>query len=144
MSTTFLDFFLVILKSMTTVEKIRLLSRQKLNMSLTELEESLGWGNGSLSKKGYMRSDRLLIVATKLGVTMDSLMNDNLEAFDTAADFEIAYLRHGGNHSIDLTDTEKELVLCYRKASDDIKAAACAVLGVKKDSESRKESVSNL
>ena len=144
MSTTFLDFFLVILKSMTTVEKIRLLSRQKLNMSLTELEECLGWGNGSLSKKGYMRSDRLLIVASKLGVTMDSLMNDDLKTFDTAAEFELAYLRQGGNHSIELSETEKELILSYRAASDDIKAAVCAVLGVKKDSELRKESVSNL
>lgn len=63
---------------MKTKDKIKDLCKRKYNISLTLYEERLGFGNGSLSKGGFLRSDRLLIVALDLGVSMESLMDDDL------------------------------------------------------------------
>lgn len=59
---------------MKTSEIINELCRIK-EISVSELEKSLGFGNASLSKDGSLRSDRLLKVAEYFGVTMEYLMN---------------------------------------------------------------------
>ena len=63
---------------MKTKDKIRELCRQKYGLSLTDYEQRLGFGNGSLSKNGFLRSDRLFKVANDLGVDMETLMDDEI------------------------------------------------------------------
>lgn len=58
---------------MSTTDIIRDLCADR-KKSMTELEKELNFGNGSLTKNNYMRSDRLKIVADYFGVTMDYLM----------------------------------------------------------------------
>lgn len=52
---------------------IRELCKEK-GISVTDLEKELGFGNGSLTKKGTMRSDRLMIVANYFNVSMEYLL----------------------------------------------------------------------
>lgn len=66
---------------MTTLEIIRQLCK-KNDISITSLEEKLGYSNGSISKSNvqFMRSDRLMAIASYFGVTMEYLMgSDKLE-----------------------------------------------------------------
>ena len=52
---------------------IRELCKEK-GISVTDLEKELGFGNGSLTKKGTMRSDRLMTVANYFNVSMEYLL----------------------------------------------------------------------
>lgn len=66
---------------MTTLEIIRELCK-KNHISLTKLEEDLGFSNGSISKSTvqYMRSDRLMAISKYFNVTMEYLMgSDKIE-----------------------------------------------------------------
>jgi transcriptional regulator with XRE-family HTH domain len=66
---------------LTTLEIIRQLCK-KNDISITSLEEKLGYSNGSISKSNvqFMRSDRLMAIASYFGVTMEYLMgSDKLE-----------------------------------------------------------------
>lgn len=58
---------------MDTRDKIRHLCELK-KISIPNLEIELGFSNGSLSKRGFLRSDRLKAIADYFGVTMDYLM----------------------------------------------------------------------
>ena len=62
---------------MTTLEIIRSLCKEK-GISVTTLEEKLGYSNGSISKPSTnaMRSDRLLSIAKYFGVSMEYLMGE--------------------------------------------------------------------
>lgn len=60
---------------METSEIIRSLCRRN-GISVTDLEKELGFGNGSLTKSGVIRSDRLLIVAKRFNVSMEYLMGE--------------------------------------------------------------------
>lgn len=66
---------------MTITDKIRALC--SLNgMSVTQLEEELGYGNGSLTKKNQdIKAKRVLAIARKFGVSMESLVDDSESIF---------------------------------------------------------------
>ena len=57
--------------------------------------------------------------------------SDLIEEHDPAADQD--------PDSLDLSELETRIVRAYRNASDDTQIAVCAVLGVKRDIESRTE-----
>lgn len=61
---------------MSIQEKIRQKCREQ-GISVTALEEELGYGNGSLTKKGAsIRSDRLFEVAKRLNTPMEYFLDD--------------------------------------------------------------------
>jgi transcriptional regulator with XRE-family HTH domain len=66
-------------KMMGLQEKIRSLCKKR-GMSVTDLEKELGFGNGSLTKKGLtaIRSDRLLAVAKYFGVPMEYFVSEEV------------------------------------------------------------------
>ena len=103
---------------METSDIIRTLCKEK-HISVTELEGILGFGNGSLTKKGsFLRSDRLLAVADYFHVSMECLMDrpDPLNTFP-------------------MSQFEKDLIIGYRKSQ--MKEAVCTLLGI--SPEERKE-----
>lgn len=57
---------------MNTTDVIRQLCKDN-NMSVTELEQELGFSNGSLLKNNSIRSDRLYKVAKRFNVSMEYL-----------------------------------------------------------------------
>ena len=59
---------------MTVLERIKNVARTKKNMSLTALEQELGYSNGSLAKAKDIPSSRILEISIFLGVSMDFLM----------------------------------------------------------------------
>lgn len=60
---------------MPMIEKIRALCRHN-GTSVTKLETELGYGNGSVTKHGTLRSDRIREIADYFGVTPTYLMSD--------------------------------------------------------------------
>lgn len=68
---------------MTTIEIIRELCKQN-GISITVLEQKLGYSNGSISKSStqYMRSDRLKAIADYFHVSMEYLMGSEDFEFD--------------------------------------------------------------
>ena len=84
---------------METSDIIRSLCKQK-HISVTELEATLGFGNGSLTKKGvFLRSDRLLAVADYFSVSMEFLMD-----------------RPDPSESFRLSSLEKEMIAAFRSS----------------------------
>lgn len=63
---------------MSIQEKIRNLCKKK-GISVTDLEKELGFGNGSLTKKGLtsIRSDRLYSIAKYFDVSMEYFLSDD-------------------------------------------------------------------
>ena len=59
---------------MTVLERIKNTARIKKNMSLTALEQELGYSNGSLAKAKDIPSSRILKISIFLGVSMEFLM----------------------------------------------------------------------
>lgn len=59
---------------MTVLERIKALCREKKNISITVLEQELGYSNGSLAKAKDIPSSRIMEIANYLGVSMDYLM----------------------------------------------------------------------
>lgn len=59
---------------MTIIERIRETAREKKNISLTVLEQELGYSNGSLAKAKDIPSSRIMEIAQFLEVSMDYLM----------------------------------------------------------------------
>ncbi len=59
---------------MTTLESIKKICREKKNISITTLEQELGYSNGSLSKAKDIPSSRICEIANYLGVSMEYLM----------------------------------------------------------------------
>ena len=62
---------------MITQDIIRKLCKEK-GISVTDLEKTLGFGNGSLTKSSAkaIRSDRLLLIAGYFNVSMEYLMGE--------------------------------------------------------------------
>ena len=62
----------------STQEIIRTLCKER-GLSVTELEKNLGYGNGSLTKKGSsIKSDRLFTVAKYFNVPMEYLITGEM------------------------------------------------------------------
>lgn len=59
---------------MTVLERIKETARQKKNISITVLEQELGYSNGSLAKAKDIPSSRIAEISKFLGVSMDFLM----------------------------------------------------------------------
>lgn len=59
---------------MTILERIKLLSKEKKNISITTLETILGYSNGSLAKAKDIPSSRIRDIADFLGVSTDYLL----------------------------------------------------------------------
>jgi transcriptional regulator with XRE-family HTH domain len=68
---------------MNTSDVIRQLCRDN-NISVTELEQELGFSNGSLLKNNSIRSDRLYKVAKKFNVSMEYLTTGEQEEKETS------------------------------------------------------------
>lgn len=75
---------------MTTYENIKRITREKKNMSITNLESELGYGNGSLSKAKDIPSSRIYEISKFLGVSMEYLMTgETPDGEYTEEDFEL-------------------------------------------------------
>ena len=59
---------------MTVLERIKTLCRQKKNISITTLEQILGYSNGSLAKAKDIPGSRIAEIAIFLGTTTDYLL----------------------------------------------------------------------
>lgn len=59
---------------MTVLERIKEECRLKKNISVTTLEQELGYSNGSLAKAKDIPSSRICEIANYLGISMDYLM----------------------------------------------------------------------
>ena len=59
---------------MTVLERIKILCRERKNISITTLEQTLGYSNGSLSKAKDIPSSRIAEIAKFLDVSADYLM----------------------------------------------------------------------
>lgn len=59
---------------MTVLERIKQLCREKKNISITTLEQRLGFSNGSLSKAKDIPSSRIMQIADYLEISVDYLM----------------------------------------------------------------------
>lgn len=59
---------------MTILERIKITAREKKNISITTLEQTLGYSNGSLAKAKDIPSSRIMDIANFLDVTVDYLM----------------------------------------------------------------------
>ena len=59
---------------MTILENIKTICREKKNISITNLEQELGYSNGSLAKAKDIPSSRIYEIANYLGVSMEYLM----------------------------------------------------------------------
>ena len=59
---------------MTILENIKIICREKKNISITTLEQELGYSNGSLAKAKDIPSSRVCEIANYLGVSMEYLM----------------------------------------------------------------------
>lgn len=95
---------------METRDIIRDLCR-KNKISITTLEENLGFSNGSLQKKGYLRSDRLLTVANYFNVTMEYLINADLAKNDQPTIIN--------DEKEVLSEDEQNIITKYRKLPPD-------------------------
>ena len=59
---------------MTVLERIKALCREKKNISITTLEQMLGYSNGSLAKAKDIPGSRIAEIATFLEVSTDYIM----------------------------------------------------------------------
>lgn len=59
---------------MTLLERIKQTCREKKNISITTLEQELGYSNGSLAKAKDIPSSRISEISNFLDVSMDYLM----------------------------------------------------------------------
>lgn len=59
---------------MAALENIKTICREKKNISITTLEQELGYSNGSLAKAKDIPSSRICEIASYLGVSMEYLM----------------------------------------------------------------------
>ena len=78
---------------MTTLENIKKICREKKKISITTLEQELGYSNGSLSKAKDIPSSRILEISNYLGVSMEYLMTgETPDGEYTEEDFELLEL----------------------------------------------------
>ena len=103
---------------MTVGERIRK-AREKEGIGQTELAEKIG-----ISKQ--------LLYKYEHGVTTNIPIS-NIEAIASVLGISPAYLMGWEEmHDMQLTDTERRIILAYRAASADTQDAVCAVLKVRR------------
>lgn len=67
---------------MTVLERIKETCRSRKNISITVLEENLGYSNGSLAKAKDIPSSRICDIANYLDVSMEYLMTGKEPEFN--------------------------------------------------------------
>ena len=77
----------------------------KEGISVTKLEEEMGYGNGSLTKGNVLKSDRLYELSKRFSVTMEYLLTGK------------------SNNGYTITPFEYALILAYRKTNEGIQSA---------------------
>lgn len=107
---------------MTVLERIKETARIKKNISLTVLEQDLGYSNGSLAKAKDIPSSRILEISIYLGVTMEYLMTGK-----------------ENNISEDLADELVEIMY----ADEEIKKCFTKILSMPKDKQEHIISIIN-
>lgn len=107
---------------MTVLERIKETARIKKNISLTVLEQDLGYSNGSLAKAKDIPSSRILEISIYLGVTMEYLMTGK-----------------ESNISEDLADELVEIMY----ADEEIKKCFTKILSMPKDKQEHIISIIN-
>lgn len=76
---------------MTMLERIKMLCREKKNISITTLEQELKYSNGSLAKAKDIPSSRVKEIAEFLEVSVDYLMTGK-EPSESKYSTEMAHL----------------------------------------------------
>lgn len=99
---------------MTVLERIKETARIKKNISLTVLEQELGYSNGSLAKVKDIPSSRIMEIAIFLNVSMDFLMTGK-EVTDGKYSSESALLIGKIRNDIELS----KALFKYFELSDD-------------------------
>ena len=77
---------------MTTLENIKNICREKKNISITTLEQELGYSNGSLAKAKDIPSSRIAEIANFLDVSMEFLMTGIEKSLDEKYGDEMTHL----------------------------------------------------
>lgn len=95
---------------MTTLENIKTICRENKNISITTLEQELGYSNGSLAKAKDIPSSRIYEIANYLGVSMEYLMTGKKPDIPV---FELEHL---------------ELIELYSKLKEEQKSAVMNLL----------------
>lgn len=98
---------------MSIVDRIRVLSNEK-GLSLTELEKSVGLGNGTIGKwnKQSPSCNKVKLVADFLSVSIDYLINgvENNSNIHNSVEFDSTQ-----NNDIPLGETSQELLRVFQK-----------------------------
>lgn len=97
---------------MTVLERIKKECREIKGISLTTLEQELGYSNGSLAKAKDIPSSRILEISRYLGVTTD-------------------YILTGEKSNIPLTENVSEhlqMISMYEKLSEEQKQAILTIM----------------
>jgi transcriptional regulator with XRE-family HTH domain len=98
---------------METIDIIRQLCSKK-GIALSQLENELGYGNGSIAKSKNMSADRIYQIAQYFGVSMEYLITGKTL---NEADDEIALLRQQQAILVKISQIS-EKILEYRKQID--------------------------
>ena len=80
---------------MTVLERIKALCREKKNISITTLEQILGYSNGSLSKAKDIPASRILAIAMFFNVSTDYILTGKepkLSVSNTEIDTDLVFL----------------------------------------------------
>lgn len=111
---------------MTLLERIKSLCRSKKNISITTLEQTLGYSNGSLAKAKDIPSSRVMEIADYLEVSVDYLMTGEEPQIDYLytdenADFLIEVTRMAKDKEfVNRMRKYMELLNDSRKSVDDM------------------------
>lgn len=84
-------------------------------ISIAQLENELGYGNGSIAKAKNMSADRIYQIAQYFGVSMEYLMTGKTI---NETDNEIALLRQQQSILIDINKINQEMTDYYKQIAD--------------------------
>ena len=99
---------------METLDIIRQMC-SSTGISISQLENELGYGNGSIAKAKNMSADRIYQIAQYFGVSMEYLMTGKTI---NETDDEIALLRQQQSILIDINKINQEMTEYYKKIAD--------------------------
>lgn len=107
---------------MTILERIKITAREKKNISITTLEQILGYSNGSLAKAKDIPSSRIMDIANFLDVTVDYLMTGKEPQFSVEmanVDAELIMLdKEFKEYAIKLSELPKDEYQCIATLID--------------------------
>lgn len=101
---------------MTVLERIKKLCRERKNISITTLEQTLGYSNGSLAKAKDIPGSRIMDIAKYLGVSVEYLMTGETKEF-----------------SLDVADEDTRLIF----ANSELKKCFLKILDLPKDKQDK-------